>query len=146
MLLGSYEVRIDEKNRIAVPKRFREMLGTKLIIARWYEKCLVVIDTTGWNKIVGKITGGEVGTLFARDTDRFLLAGSFEVELDHQGRFVVQQVLKIYAKINVDVICVGLGNRIEIWDKNIWIEREKAILLEAGALAENLFEQQRKGE
>lgn len=144
MFLGSYAVSLDQKGRIAVPKRFRTELGAKLVVARWYEECLVLVSDSTWQKIVSGITSGIVATLSGRDTDRFLLGGSFEVELDHQGRFIIPQNLRYYAHINKEVICAGLDNRLEIWDKVTWEQREQTIIKEAGNLAEKLFEQQKE--
>lgn len=144
MLLGSYFTKLDEKARLAVPKNFREELGKSLVVARWYEGCLVLVNTRLWQDMVARLTGGELAILSARDTDRFLLAGSFEVELDSQGRFVVPFALRYYAKITGEVVFAGLGNRVEIWSKRDWEEKELELVERAGSLAQKLFEQKIK--
>lgn len=143
MLLGYYSAIIDEKWRLAVPSRFRRELGRELIIARWYEGCLLLISRDAWQEMVSRLTGDVLATLSARDTDRFLLAGSFEAELDKQGRFVVPPGLRVYSQLENDVIFAGLGDRVEIWNKNNWEERESTLIKEAGEKVEQLYKERK---
>lgn len=139
MLLGYYSAKLDEKGRLAIPKHFRVDLDSELVVARWYEKCLLLIKKSLWEEYVGRLTGGELASLGVRDTDRFLLAGSFEVNPDSQGRFVIPQVLREYAGILGEVVVAGLGDKLEIWDKRAWNEREKLVMGEAGEKIERLY-------
>ncbi|MBI3289914.1 division/cell wall cluster transcriptional repressor MraZ [Candidatus Microgenomates bacterium] len=144
MLLGYYVAGLDEKWRLAVPARIRHELGRELVVSRWYEGCLLLISRSIWGEMVARLTGGELATLSSRDTDRFLLAGSFEIELDKQGRFVVPQGLRAYAHLEDAVIFAGLGDRIEIWDKKSWDERESTLIKEAGEKVEKLYRERRE--
>lgn len=144
MLLGYYSAVIDQKWRLAIPFRIRRELGKELVVARWYEGCLLLISRNSWQEMVGKLTGGELATLSARDTDRFLLAGSFEAILDKQGRFIVPTGLRDYAQLKDEVIFAGLGNRIEIWSKKNWEERESTLIKEAGEKVEELYRERRQ--
>lgn len=123
---------------MALPKRFREELGETVVLARWYENCLVVVSQDDWQKILRDFTGGQAVTRPARDTDRFLLGGAFEIELDPQGRFVIPAVLRQFANLADLLVFAGLGNRVEIWDKQAWEEHERELMREAGRLAERL--------
>ncbi len=144
VLIGYYLTKLDEKGRLAVPKRFRGELGEKLVAARWYEGCILLVDRKVWQSLVARLTGGELATLSARDTDRFLLAGSFEIDLDKQGRFVVPESLRGYAQLAQEVVCAALGDRVELWSKSAWEEREKVLLKESGEKIEKLY-RERKG-
>lgn len=138
MLIGQYLGKISSKGRVALPKKFRQVLGDEVVLARWYENCLVVVSKTAWEKILQDFTGGRAVTLPARDTDRFLLGGAFEVELDAQGRFVVPQALRAYADLKDEIIFAGLHDRVEIWDKVLWEKHERKLLQRAPELAERL--------
>ena len=146
MLLGYYTANIDDKWRLAVPSRIRRELGQELVVARWYEGCLLLIGKLSWQEMVSRLTGGIMATLSARDTDRFLLAGSFETELDKQGRFVVPVELRDYAHLKNEVIFAALGDKIEIWNKKNWEEREKLVINQASEKVEELYRQNKKGE
>jgi MraZ protein len=139
MVIGQYLVKLTEKNRTALPKKFRDELGNEVIIARWYEGCLVVVSNKGWRALLDKLTGkSELITEPVRDTDRFILGSAFEVELDSQGRFVIPKILKDYANLTEEVVFVGLGDRIEVWNKNDWKEREIYVQENAAKMVEEV--------
>jgi len=139
MLLGQYEANLTEKGRLAVPKKFREKLGVSIIAARWYEGCLVLVGTDKWKELLSRLTSkSDIITAPVRDTDRFILGSAFEIDLDKQGRFVVPKLLKDYAGLKSESVFVGLGDRIEIWDKVRWAEKEVLISKKAEQLVEEL--------
>lgn len=139
MLIGQYKSKLTEKDRISVPKKIRDELGDELVIARWYEKCLVLVSQGGWQNLMERLTGGsELITSPVRNIDRFVLASGFEIELDTQGRFVIPEILKIYASLTDEVIFVGLGDRVEIWSKENWEMVEEDIQEKADEAIEEI--------
>ena len=144
MLLGQYEVNLTDKGRLALPKRFREKLGARVIVAKWYEGCLVVVANESLKSLLGRLTlESKFITAPVRDTDRFILGSAFEVDLDKQGRFVVPKYLRDYAGLTGEVVFLGLGNRVEIWAKKVWLEKEKIIQKEAEGLIETIAKEER---
>lgn len=125
MLLGQYCVVLTQKDRLSVPSRFRHELGGKVVVTKWVEGCLMMLSSKKLTELVEKVLGsGELSLLAVRETERFLLGSAFEVELDSQGRFVLPKMLKEYAKITGEVFFIGLGDRVEIWDKVSWQKKE----------------------
>ena len=126
MLLGTYYGVLSPKRRSAVPSQFRKLLGENLIIAKWYEECLVLVSEREWSALLKKLTAkAETITAPVRDTDRFILGSAFTLIADDQGRVVIPEVLASYAGLGNEVVFLGLGDRVEIWDKNTWEEYEK---------------------
>ncbi len=123
---------------MALPKSFREEIGNKIIVTRGYEGCLIVVSPSQWEKITDDAASGPFVSESVRDTSRFLLGGAAEVSLDEQGRFVVPQSLREYAKIDEEVCFLGLGRWVEIWDKGSWDGRRDYLSKEAGSIAEKL--------
>jgi MraZ protein len=145
LLIGQYSVRLTDKGRLALPKKFREKLGERIIVAKWYEGCLVVVGSEKWSELLGRLTGKtDHVTQSVRDTDRFILGSAFEVDLDGQGRFVVPKNLKEYAKVKSDAVFVGLGDRVEIWDEEAWSKREVYIQENAAGLIENIAKDEKR--
>jgi len=143
MLIGEYQNTVGEKNRIAVPKKFREVLGTKLIVTRGYEGCMVVVSPSQWEKLSTETATGPFVSSSVRDTTRFLLGGAHEVELDKQGRFVIPSSLMEHAMIRGEtsqVVFLGLGRWVEIWEKKKWDERKSYLAKESSLIAEKLME------
>ena len=139
MLVGQYIQKISDKGRTALPAKFRREIGKDAIVAKWYEGCLIVVDLKSWDELLLKLTGkSEIITAPVRDTDRFILGSAFEVSFDQQGRFVVPRALRDYARLVDEVVFVGLGNRIEVWNKKGWEKREKQVQEKASDLVEKL--------
>jgi MraZ protein len=121
MLIGSYLGSLGEKRRVAVPKKFLDELGETPILAKWYEDCLLLVGQDFWEKLLGRLTGGNrIVSFGVRDIERFILGSAFEVEPDGQGRIIIPEILAYYANLTRDLVFTGLGDRVEIWDKGIW--------------------------
>ena len=126
MLIGQYESKLTDQNRLAVPKKIRLELGEEMIVAKWYEGCLVLVSRENWQKLSTRLIGKqEILISPVRDIDRFILASAFEINLDSQGRFVLPESLKRFAEIKSEVVFIGLGDRAEIWPLDKWLELEE---------------------
>lgn len=139
MLLGTYYGVLSPKRRTAVPASFRKILGQKIILAKWYEGCLVLVGETDWNALLKRLTGkSDTVTAPVRDTDRFILGSAFILETDDQGRIVIPEILAKYAVLGQEVVFLGLGDRAEIWNKETWIKHEEEISKNASVLLEKV--------
>lgn len=122
MLIGQYEGKVGAKGRIAFPKKFREILGDKLIVTLGYENSLIIVSEEGWKALLEGTEGKPFIQSETRETQRFLLGGASFVELDDKGRFVIPSYLRTFAKIKDEVVFLGLSRYVEIWDKSRWEE------------------------
>ena len=81
-----------------------------------------------------------LGQTKARNFKRFILSGACEIEIDEMGRALIPELLKKYSGITKEVIIIGVGDRIELWNEDVWnkyiAEAEKA----SGDIAEGLSE------
>jgi len=144
MLIGEYEGKLTDKNRLAIPKKFREEFGEGLVLSRGYEGCLILLDKVRWELLKGVIDTRPVLALSIRDTKRFILGGAFELELDAQGRFVLPNNLKSYADINDDAIFVGIDDWVEVWSRDRWLKKLAELVTAAPDIAEHLLEETRQ--
>lgn len=125
--------------RVSIPSTFRENLGKDLVLSQWYDECLVLTGESTLNSLLSRVTGGRgVVTEPIRQTEHFIFASSFEVEPDEQGRIVLPDRLVAYAKLKDQVYFLGVGDRVEIWDKDIWELREKEVAADAAKYLEEL--------
>lgn len=146
MLIGEYRNKVGEKNRVALPKKIRNILGEKVIVTRGYEDCVIVVNTKQWEKLLEVFADKPFTKSPVRDTRRFLIGGASEVETDKQGRFVLPTHLKEFANIKEEVVFVGLVDWVEIWDKDSWEKRINMIQPEASKIAEELQKVSNKDE
>ena len=138
MFMGEYNYTIDEKGRLTIPAKLRDGLGTNFIITRGIDKCLFVYPKIEWENVIKKYRELP-NTKDARNYMRFLLSGATENEFDKQGRINVALPLRKYANLNKECVIIGVGERLEIWDKESWdnfIETNEENLSD---IAEKLF-------
>ena len=142
MLIGQFTSKLTDKDRLAVPKKLRSDLGEEMILARWYEDCLVLVSKAGWNRLIERLSGA-TGPIVSpvRDIDRFIIGMAFEISLDKQGRFIVPGPMLEYAGIKTEVVFVGLGDRVEIWAAEEWKEAEEVVQKKASAAIELIARQ-----
>lgn len=120
MLLGTYTPKIDAKGRMALPAKFRTQLGPGLIMARGQERCVYLFPQAEFRRVAMQIQHTSLGNKAAREYLRVLLSGAVDQTPDKQGRVLVPQMLRDYAKLGSDIVVIGVGTRAEIWDKKAW--------------------------
>lgn len=138
MIIGEFRNKLVDGFRVAFPKKFRQELSEKFILAQGYEGCLIAVSETQWGQLVSDAATGPFASQSVRDTSRFLLGSACEVELDDQGRFVVPENLREYAAFSGEIAFLGLGRWVELWDLNRWLLHKKYINEHGSEIAEKL--------
>ena len=120
MFKGSFFKIMDNKGRVSIPVRYREILQERqdrqLILTNW-DGYILAFPQSEWVKVEAKL--GELA-LFRKDYrafQRFLISGVEECPLDRQGRILIPQSLRDYGKLGRDVAIVGVVRNFEIWDR-----------------------------
>ena len=139
MFMGEYHHNIDEKGRIVIPTKFREILADNFIVTRGIEKCLYVYAKKDWNKLVDKLNTLPFTKKDARNFIRSFFSGATECEFDRQGRTCIASPLIVYAGLTKECIIIGANDRIEIWDATAWNELLCENEEKLSDIAENLF-------
>ena len=124
MFMSEYNHTIDIKGRLIVPAKFRKELGDTFIVTKGFDECLLAYPKSEWTLFEEKLLQLPQNNKNARALVRHFMAGAVECEIDKQGRILIPQVLRNFAKLNKDVLLVGVGTKIEIWDKDIWEQNE----------------------
>lgn len=145
MLIGQYEAKIGEKNRIIFPKKFREELGDSLIVTLGYENSLIVVSEENWKALLEGTEGKPFIQSETRETQRFLLGGASNCELDDKGRFIIPTYLRDYAGIKEEIIFLGLSRYVEIWDKQHWEEYRKHLEKNIDRISQRLIQKEKVG-
>ncbi len=138
MFIGEYEHTVDVKGRIIMPSKLRENIGEKFIITKGLDKCLFVYSKSEWANFEEKLKTLPLTNKNARDFVRFFLSGAVECEIDKQGRFLVPANLRTYANIDKEIVIIGVGTRLEIWNKESWTNYSSEENISADEIAENM--------
>lgn len=138
MLIGEYEHSLDAKGRLIMPAKLRTDMGEKFIITKGLDGCLFVFSQNEWSNFESKLKKLPLTNKNARDFVRFFLSGATECEIDKQGRFLLVNTLREYAEITKEVIIIGVGTRLEIWNKDKWKKYNSNENISADTIAENM--------
>jgi len=140
MFIGEYTYSIDEKKRLAIPAKFRQLLGQKAVITRGLDQCLFLYPAKEWGNLAKKLAQLPLSQADARGFVRLMLAGAMEANFDNLGRILIPDYLKEYALLKKKVVIAGVFNRIEIWDEKKWKGYKTKTEKEVGDIAERLKE------
>ena len=139
MFIGEYTYSIDDKKRIAVPPKFRQLFAKKNpIVTRGLDSSLWLFPHQEWEQLAQKLSAMPLAQADARGFARLMLTGAMEVPIDRLGRILVPDYLKKYASLHKKVVVTGMFNRAEIWDENVWNTYKTKAEKESGDIAERL--------
>ena len=138
MFIGEYEHSVDAKGRLIMPSKLKQDLGESFIVTKGLDSCLFVFSLTEWSNFEEKLKTLPLTNKNARDFVRFFLSGATECELDKQGRFLISANLRQYASLEKDVVIIGVGTRLEIWNKEKWQEYSNEENISADEIAGNM--------
>ena len=117
MFIGTYRHQLDQKNRFRVPSKFKEKLGEGFIVAKGTEGCLFAFSKEKFEELYEKLAQVPMFDAEAQKPIRALLSSAFEAEEDNQGRILLPQELRNYAQLSKNIVSIGVGGRVEIWDE-----------------------------
>ena len=115
MFLGTYLNKIDDKNRMAVPAKFRDQLGGKCMLTKGFDECLYIYKMEDFEEMAAKIAALPQSDADFREFIRDFFGNSELCELDAQGRIKIPQNLREYARISKDLVTTGAMNKVEVW-------------------------------
>lgn len=123
---SEYECKLDAKGRLVLPAKIKSSLPeateNEIVIRRGFEPCLVLYPLVEYKKIYSKVAGLSEFNEEFRMLQRNFFRGNAMVELDGNGRFLIPKPMLKHAKIEKAAIVVGMGNRVEIWNPELYDE------------------------
>ena len=138
MFIGEYEHSVDAKGRVIMPAKLREDIGEKFIVTKGLDGCLFAYSKTEWSNFEEKLKTLPLTNKNARDFVRFFLSGAIECEIDKQGRFLIPNNLREYASLEKEINIIGVGTRVEIWNRESWKKYSSSENISADDIAENM--------
>ena len=133
MLTGSFQHNIDAKGRMIMPLKFRESLGERFFATKGLDGCIFVFSEEEWSKLDENLMNQPLSK--GRDIQRFFYGGLTECEVDKQGRVLIPKHLREFAKLEKDVMVIGLQKRAEIWSLEKWNEQNDSFMVDNDEVA-----------
>ena len=132
MFLGQFQHNLDDKGRLMIPARFRELLEGGAFITQGFDKCLMVMTETHFKQVYDRIEAMNLADPGTRSLRRLLLSNAYPVEVDKVGRLLVPQNLRAFLQIEGEAIVAGQGEYFEVWKPAEW-NVQMALLQDAEA-------------
>ncbi len=120
MFIGEYQHTLDAKGRIFIPSKFRDELGDTFFVTLGLDNCLFIFPQEEFDRLKAKLDATSIANKDARAFTRFFFSKACECEMDKQGRIMLPNNLREYAGLSKDVTIVGVSNRAEIWNTQVW--------------------------
>ncbi|MFP4648324.1 MAG: division/cell wall cluster transcriptional repressor MraZ [Halorhodospira sp.] len=143
MFRGVNPLNLDDKGRLAFPARHRDRLlshcrGEAVATIDYRDYCLVLYPLPEWEEIERKLVALPDLQPSAKRLKRLLIGHAQELQVDAHGRVLVPGPLREYAGLEKQVVLIGQGNKLELWEAGLWEQRRAEWLQEAAASGEEL--------
>ena len=124
MFLGQFQHNLDDKGRLMVPARYRDLLAAGAFITQGFDKCLMVMTDAYFKQVYERINNMNLADSTARMLRRLILSNAYPVEVDKVGRILVPQNLREFLGITSGELTVaGQGEYFEVWTPALWNEQ-----------------------
>jgi MraZ protein len=120
MFLGQFQHNLDEKGRLMIPARYRELLAAGAFITQGFDKCLMVMTDAYFAQVYDRINSMNLADPTARLLRRLILSNAYPVEVDKVGRILLPNNLRQVIALNGEAIVAGQGDYFEVWNPADW--------------------------
>jgi MraZ protein len=129
MFLGEYRHSIDNKDRLTVPARYRELMVEGAFILRGFDRNLMVLTTKAFESISHRLNQMSMTDPLTRDLRRLIFGSATRLEIDKAGRILLPDFLCKNAGLSCDqeAILVGQGSYFEVWSSDEWALQQAAL-------------------
>ena len=125
MFRGFNTISLDNKGRMAVPSRYRELISVQaenalVITLNPLDRSLWLYPLPEWEVIEDKLATLSDFEKQSRRTKQMMRGYASDCQLDAQGRILVPKELRAYADLQKQAVILGQGNKFEIWNEKAW--------------------------
>lgn len=124
MFLGEFTHSLDSKARLMIPAKYRDELAPTLVVTRNpTEPCLLLFPLERWITFANQIDGQSMIEPKVALLRRMMFSAAEDLKTDSQGRILISQRLRDYAKIENDILITGMYTYVELWNPALWEEK-----------------------
>lgn len=141
MFIGSYDYSLDSKGRLVIPSKFRDELkeGESMYLTRGFDGCLSIYKQNEFESLLLRYQSHNFEKVEVREALRSFLDSVVGIQLDNQGRILIPlKVIEKY-KLGSKVHILGAIDHFEIWDNQIWNDKQQNIDENFEINAEKIF-------
>lgn len=139
MFLGEFSHNLDDKGRLTIPAKFRDQLMAGLVVTRNPGGgCLLVMPADEWNRVAERVSALPLTDQRSALLRRALFSAAEDLKPDKQGRILISQRLREFARIETEIVVAGMNTYLELWNPQLWQEQVLAPL-QSEDLGSDLF-------
>lgn len=138
LFLGTYYHSLDDKNRLNLPAKLANKFEGILVLSKGFEGCLEMRTKTDFEHRSSQLLALSENKKDSRIIARQFFANSSELEIDKANRILIPNHLKQLANLEKELIIIGLGNKLEVWDVNKYNEFKNQTDSQFESVAERL--------
>ncbi|QTH65093.1 division/cell wall cluster transcriptional repressor MraZ [Psychrosphaera ytuae] len=125
MFRGANTLSLDNKGRLSIPTRYREVLlseseGRMVCTVDLHQPCLLLYPLIEWEDVEAMLRQLSSMNPHERRVQRVLLGNAHEVDMDKSGRILVPAQLRQHADLEKSVVLSGQLNKFEMWSETQW--------------------------
>jgi MraZ protein len=120
MFLGQYEHTIDDKGRLTIPARYRDLLIEGAFITEGFDQNLMVLTSSAFMTISDRVSRMSMTDPTVRDLKRMMFGRANQAEIDKAGRMLIPSFLRERAELKTNIVVVGMGDYFELWSAENW--------------------------
>ena len=124
ILAGTYYRSLDEKRRLSLPKRFRQAmdLDSKSIVflTPGTSQCLQIHSASSLERLAEELGRRATVAESVQTFSRMFYAQAENCELDSQFRICLPNRLARWAELEKEIVLIGVGNCVEVWNPERW--------------------------
>ncbi|WP_062307342.1 division/cell wall cluster transcriptional repressor MraZ [Polynucleobacter sinensis] len=129
MFQGASALNLDAKGRMSVPAKHRDALLVqgegRITLTKHPDGCLLLFPRPEWEAFRTRVAQLPMDAHWWR---RIFLGNAAEVDLDSAGRILVSPELRAAAGIEKEVMLLGMGSHLELWDAATYAAKEQAAI------------------
>ncbi len=119
-LLGTHSYQLDPKGRVSLPSKFRAVFVDGCRVTVGQDRCLYLFPRAEWERRADEVDAFSLSDGDARAYSRIFFGRAEELNLDSQGRVTIPGRLRDLVGIEKEVVVLGVRDRMEIWDREIY--------------------------
>ena len=120
---GKHEHSLDVKGRVILPARFRPHFERGGYLSQYRSRCLALWTPEEFEAQLERMDQQQEAGTEEMNQARYFAAGTVDVDVDRQGRFIIPSAMREFARLENQVLVNGAINRVELWSPAVWNDK-----------------------
>jgi MraZ protein len=127
MMRGTFMPKLDDKSRLTLPAKYRDELSGEVTVVCEQERCLAIYAKSVLDQMMEPVNAAPSTLRNVREYQRWTQYRAEDATPDKQGRVTITGIQRAWAGLDKDLVVIGAGNRLEVWEPQRWEEYAKSL-------------------